>query len=89
MPPKLKSVIPSLRGILISFGSSSSGTISFSPNAAEQLYCLFHWGEKHPVNLCEQMMAAVGRFSGEQAFIEELLPVPVWDRGEKTAAFSM
>ena len=89
LPPRLKSRYPSLKGIRFSYGSSSSKTVCFSPNAAEQLYCFFHWGKKHPVNICEQMVAAIGHYSEEQAFIEELIPVPLQDRGEQTAAFSM
>ena len=88
-PLRLKNRYPALKGIRISYGSSSSKTVFFSPNAAEQLFCYFHWGETHPVNICEQMTAAVGYCSDGQAFIEELVPVPLLYRGEKTAAFHM
>ena len=88
-PPRLKAQYSSLKGIRLSYGSSSSKTVCFSPNAADQLYCFFHWGKKHPVNICEQMVAAIGYYSDEQAFIEELIPIPLEHREEQTAEFSM
>ena len=89
LSPQLKSRYPSVRGVRISYGSSSSKTVYFLPNAAEHLHCYFHWGQNHPANVCEQMMAAVGYHSGEQMFIEELIPTPLWDRGKNTATFDM
>lgn len=89
IPLQLKNQHPHLRGIRISYGSSSGKTVCFSESASEQLYSYFHWGQKHPANICEQMVAAVGYFSDRQAFVEELIPIPLSDRGEKTASFSM
>ena len=34
-------------------------------------------------------MAAIGHCSDERTFIEELIPIPLWDRGKKTATFGM
>lgn len=84
---RLRADTPSLRGIRIGYGSSSERTVYFTPAAAEYLYSFFHWGKRHPANLCEQMAAAVGRMADGQAWVEELIPVPLLDRGEKTAAF--
>lgn len=89
LPPRIKRQYPNIKGIHISYHSSSSKTICFSPDAAEELYIYFHWGKHHPVNTCEQMMAAVGYYSDEQAWVEELIPVPLWNRGKDTAGFSL
>lgn len=89
LPARLMPQYPPVKCIRISYGSSSSRSVFFSLNAAEQLFCLFHWGKSHPVNICEQMVAAVGVYESDRAFIEELIPVPIRDRGEKTAYLSM
>ena len=75
--------------IRFSYGSSSGKKVFFTPEAGEELYCYFHWGKTHPVNICEQMMAAVGHIIENQAWIEELIPVPILNRAEKSAAFHM
>ena len=85
----LKSRYPEVKGIRISYGSSSAKTVVFDPDAARQLYHFFHWGKKHPANICEQMMAAAGYFRKDRAWIEELIPVPLINRSEKTASFHM
>ncbi len=87
LPQRLKARLFSRRNIRISYGSSSSGTVCFSPEAAEELYWFFHWGKAHPANLCEQMAAAAGYSSDGLTWIEELIPVPLQDRDRKTAAF--
>ena len=88
LPPYLRKLYPDLKGIRISYGSSSSKTVCFSPDAAEELYYYFHWGKDHPANICEQMAAAAGYYSDEQIYVEELIPVPLADRGESSAVFS-
>ena len=85
----LKDRYPGVKGIRISYGSSSAKTVVFGPDAAGQLYHFFHWGIKHPANICEQMMAAAGYVREDRAWIEELIPVPLINRSEKTASFHM
>lgn len=78
-----------LKGIRLQYGSASSETVVFTPQAAEQLFCIFHWGQYHPVNLCEQMAALVGHVEESTCYVEELIPVALQDRAEETATFSM
>lgn len=89
LPQRLKARYLNLKGIRISYNSSSPKTICFSPDAAEELYYYFHWGKSHPVNTCEQMVAAIGYSSEERSWVEELIAVPLWDRNKTTAGFSL
>ena len=76
-----------LKRVRISYGSSSGRTVYFSPAAADELAAFFHWGRMHPVNIREQMAAAVGYWRGEDAWVEELIPVPLENRDRETASF--
>lgn len=74
-----------LKRIKLSYGSSSNRLVQFSLQATRELYDYFHWGQKHPVNVYEQMVAAVGYFYEARAWVEELIPVPLVERGQVTA----
>lgn len=74
-----------LKVVRISYGSSSVRVVRIGPGASSQLYHYFHWGQTHPANVCEQMVAAFGWFDDGQAWVEELVPVPLEERDKKTA----
>ena len=79
----------SLKGIRISYGSSSSRVVFFTPYAAEELLRFFHWGETLPENSIEQMVAIAGYERGGQAFVDALIPVELLDSGSETATFPL
>ena len=85
----MKEQIPDLKGIRISYGSSSSATVFVTAEAAEQLYRYFAWGQNTPENACEQMVALAGSMVEGQIWIRELLPVPLADTGAKHAVFPL
>lgn len=74
-----------LKTVRLTYGSSSCRVVRFGPQASQELYDYFHWGQVHPANVCEQMVAAAGWFCGEQAWVEELIPVPLLERDQETA----
>ena len=84
--PPARNLPSPLKVVRISYGSSSNKVVQFSPEAAAELHSYFHWGKAHPANVCEQMVAAVGWMLGDDnAWVEELVPVPLVERDRKTA----
>ena len=79
---------PKLRGIKFSYGSSSDKMVVFTPFASDELYSLFHWGQRHPANLCEQLAAAIGCCEGRIQYVNGLIPLPLRNRSENTAFFT-
>lgn len=92
LPPKLRPVVlggrKPLRGVKLSYGSSSERLVYWLPEAAEQLAAYFQWGARHPSNLCEQMAGMIGHLEGNTAYVEGLTPVFLESRGAAEAAFS-
>lgn len=77
-----------MKGIRISYGSTSGRTIVFTPSAAGEFFHYFAWGKRHPRNRHELMAALAGHRSGDAAYVECLIPVFLEKRGEKEAWFS-
>ena len=79
---------PKLKGMKFSYGSSSDQMVVFTPPATDELYTLFHWGQRHPANLCEQLVAAVGCGEGRIRYVNGLIPLPLQNRSENFAFFT-
>lgn len=76
-----------LKGLRISYGSSSKKIVYISPEATKEILYYFHVGKRHPSNLCELMAGLVGYTQDDRLFVEGIIPVHLPARSEKQAVF--
>lgn len=85
---RLLAYYPKMRGIRISYKSSSESKVLFTPSATKQLLTYFEWGEVSSKN-CFELLAGLAGFTLENLIVvEHLIPVTLEDRNETTAMFS-
>lgn len=85
---KIKETVSHLSGIHIRYGWKNSIPVVFTPNAAAELYHYFHWGQRHPQNLSEQMAALIGHRLSDGFLVEFVSPVYLAKRNTMQAAFT-
>jgi len=85
---KIKLNTNKLKGIHISYGWKHKYTIIFTPNAAQELFNFFHWGDRHPQNLSELMGALIGHQLSDAILVEFVSPIFLEKRNTNEAKFS-
>lgn len=86
--PGIKKMVSQLSGVHIRYGWKNTVPVVFTPNAAAELYHYFHWGQKHPQNLSEQMAALIGHKLADSFLVEFVSPVYLAMRNTTQAAFT-
>lgn len=86
--PKIKKSTRRLSGIHVRNGWKNSIPVVFTPNAAQELYNYFHWGQRHPQNLSELMAALIGHKLSDGYLVEFVSPVYLAKRNTTCAAFT-
>lgn len=76
-----------LKGLRISYGSSSKKLVYISPEASKEIMNYFHVGQRHPSNLCELMAGLAGYIRDDRLFVEGIIPVHLPARSENQAMF--
>lgn len=63
----------------------ASRTVLFTPQATKDLFSIFHYGEKHPSNLYEQLVALIGNRFSDISLVKYIIPVPLFNRAGNMA----
>lgn len=85
---KLKPGSTALRGIRVRYHPDSTERVVFTPNAARELYSLFHWGQFHPVNASEQLACLLGHRLADCLLVEFVSPAYLEQRNSLEAVFT-
>ncbi|MCQ4022513.1 MULTISPECIES: radical SAM/SPASM domain-containing protein [unclassified Ruminococcus] len=83
------SYYPKMKGLSISYGSSSERKIIFTPSASRELITFFSWGRYTPRNCCELLAGLAGFILEDKTIVVEfVIPGNLENRGATVAAFS-
>ena len=63
----------------------ASKTVIFTPQATEDLYGIFHYGERHPSNLYEQQAALIGNNFNGISLVKYVVPAILYNRSGNMA----
>ena len=77
-----------LRGIKISYGSSSNRVVYITPDAMREVSVYFHLGANHPTNQYELMAGLYGHRDERKMYVEGIIPVHLPFRSHNQAEFN-